>query len=209
MKINRSYRSNIIVAITFVAVMALITSCSLGGLDLQKSYKYEQGVLDPHLKMNTLEYMKSRNQPDGDSLFSIMLQAIQYTGLESKYEADGPFTYFLLTDTSFTDPNNGYLVDKGVQSITELPQDTVKALLLYHIIVGKYTSLDLKQDIPMDVQTLLDGDKGKMTLDRDDQYRIHVNSFSGSQRSVTTATTNLLPTNGVINVLDDYAAYRP
>lgn len=182
-------------------------ACRVGDMELQQNYHYHASVLDPNINMTTWDFMNSRNTAGEDSLFSIMLDAINYAGLKDLYRQDNGYTYFLLTDTSFTDPGQGYFHDHNIQSVEEMPVDSIKNLLLYHIVKGTYTSLDLTTT-PQYVSTQYPADSVKMSLNHDGNFTVIINAFPGSKRQVSVVTSNLRPTNGVIHVLDRYAAYK-
>ena len=120
------------------AILAL-TGCDL---DLQKNYDYEPSVDDPYVKVTAWEYFQ-----DHKDMFSEMIAAIEYIALNNT-------------------AMQTYLLDKfpGETSITDCDKETVKDMLLYHIVDGEYSSYGQLQVEPMFVLTMLKGENGLMTM---------------------------------------------
>lgn len=144
-------------------MLVTLTGCEVFGLDVQEPYDYdsEKGKYDNHINMNAWEFMNSRTD-----IFSEMLSAIKYSGVDTLLYAQPNCTYLLLTNTSLTSATatdrsfwyeNQYMrseddpefvpdaEDPSVNMIVptsweEIPRQTVKDMLMYHIIKG-YTLL--------------------------------------------------------------------
>lgn len=203
-------KANIITAVFWAA--ALLCSCS--GFGLQKDYKYESQPLDPHVDMTAWEYMQSRDD------LSEMVEAVEYTGMADYYsQTDSCLTYLFLNNTAMANFRN---VHAQVDKISYCDVDDVKRLLLYHIVVGKYHSLDRKLPVqPIYVKTLLEGEWGLMTLNVNKSSsnsigspiangNIVANETSSNFRSkrISSVTSNVMPVNGVIHIFNDYSMFR-
>ncbi len=197
---------------TLFAVMAVLASCSK--FRMQTDYHYESAPLDPHVGINAWQYMQSRED------LSEMVEAVQFAGMEDYYtQKSRTITYLFLNNTAILAfRNNHAQVDK----ISYCDKDEVTRLLLYHMIVGEYHSLDQKLPVqPIYVKTLLDGEWGLMTLkvNKSSSNSIGYPIANGNivanekgsnfnSRRSSSVTTNIMPTNGVIHIMNDYAMYR-
>lgn len=198
---------------TAVSVAAALL-CSCSGFGLQKDYKYESQPLDPHVDMTAWEYMQSRDD------LSEMVEAVEYTGMSDYYsQTDSCLTYLFLNNTAIANFRNAHA---QVDKISYCDADDVKRLLLYHIVVGEYHSLDRKLPVqPIYVKTLLDGEWGLMTLKVNKSSsnsigspiangNIVANETSSNFRSkrISSVTSNVMPVNGVIHIFNDYSMFR-
>lgn len=113
-----------------------------------------------------------------DGRFKTLVSALQRTDLVSTLQGQGPFTVFAPTDDAFA------MLDLSGADI-----ETLKNVLLYHVVAGYFTSSNLKsvlrlktvQGLPIDVRV----DNGK----------IYVN---GAQVIISDIKTS----NGIIHVID-------
>lgn len=185
----------------------VLTSCDLS---LQKDYDYESSVADPHVKVTAWEFLQ-----DHKDLFSELIAAIEYTDLKDRYtQTDNKYTFLALNNVAM----QAYILDKfpGEASITDCDKETVKDMLLYHIIDGEYSSYGQLQVEPMFVLTLLKGENGLMTLSvwknpwQAAVGKIIVNQTGSNGKSPQrqAKTSNILPTNGVIHVFENYCKYQ-
>lgn len=194
------------------ALLMMCVSCS--DFRMQTDYKYESSPLDPHIGMNAWEYMQTRED------LSEMVEAVEYTGMVDYYtQSDRTITYLFLNNTAILAfRNNHAQVDK----ISYCDKEEVSRLLLYHMIVGEYHSLNRKLPVePIYVKTLLEGEWGLMTLKVNKSSTNSIGypiangnivanekgSNFNSRRSSSIAS-NIMPTNGVIHVMNDYAMFR-
>lgn len=188
------------------SVLAL-TSCDLS---LQKDYDYESSVADPYVKVTAWEFFQ-----DHKDMFSELIAAIEYTDLKDRYtQTDNKYTFLALNNVAM----QAYILDKfpGETSITDCDKGTVKDLLLYHIIDGEYSSYGQLQVEPMFVLTLLKGENGLMTMSvwknpwQAAVGKIIVNQTGSNGKSPQrqAKTSNILPTNGVIHVFENYCKYQ-
>lgn len=190
----------------FCCALTTITSCDL---DLQEDYDYKSSVADPHVYMAAWDYFQTRKD-----LFSELIEAIEYTGLKDYYtQTDNKYTFLALSNTAME--NYRANVFPGMTSISQCDKETVKKMLLYHIVDGEYSSYGQLQIEPMFVLTMLPGEEGLMTMlvykEPWQQVvgQIVVNQYgsNGHSPSRRAKTSNILPTNGVIHVFDDYCYY--
>ncbi len=197
---------------SLAALMMAIVSCQ--GFKMQTDYKYESQPLDPHVGVDAWEYMQSRED------LSEMVEAVEFTGMQDYYtQQDRYITYLFLDNTAIT---NFKTAHAQVDKISYCDVDEVKRLLLYHMIVGEYHSLNKKLPVePIYVKTLLEGEWGLMTLkvNKSSSNSIGYPIANGNivanekgsnfnSRRSSSVASNIMPTNGVIHIMNDYAMYR-
>lgn len=188
------------------AILAL-TSCELS---LQKDYDYESSVADPYVKVAAWEFFQ-----DHKDQFSELIAAIEYTGLKDYYtQTDNKYTFLALNNVAMRDYRDKEFA--GAASILDCDQAKVRDMLLYHIIDGEYSSYGQLQVEPMFVLTLLKGENGLMTMSvwknpwQAAVGKIIVNQSGSNGKSPQrqAKTSNILPTNGVIHVFENYCKYQ-
>ena len=195
-----------------ITLLMMCTACK--DFRLQTDYKYESSPLDPHIGINAWEFMQTRDD------LTEMVEAVEYTGMVDYYtQADRTITYLFLNNTAMLAfRNNHAQVDK----VSYCDKEEVTRLLLYHMIVGEYHSLNQKLPVePIYVKTLLEGEWGLMTLKVNKSSTNSIGypiangnivanekgSNFNSRRSSSIAS-NIMPTNGVIHIMNDYAMFR-
>ena len=217
--------------ISAIISLFFMTGCQLVGLELQKDFKYDASIRDSKIKMNALEFMKSR--PD---LFSSMIEAVNYTGLSEEYTKPDR-TFLLLTNRALSDetyvPSGSSVMGsyfacnkvlnaaydpkdpaKGPQYLTPdnwnvYPVETVKQFLLYHIVKEVVTFRNAKA-FPTFYESVAYQSVGDTTmvnlyLVNDRNATLRVNGFTGSRKTdLAPRTSGIDCTNGVIHVLDDF-----
>ncbi len=136
--------------------------------------------------------MQTKNIVDvasADPDFSILVAALNKAGLAGTLQGDGPFTVFAPTNAAFA----GLLADLGISSLDDLSAETLKPILLYHVLSGKVLSADLTNGY---VNTLSSGpDQSRISLEVDKQ-NVRLNGSS------SIATADIMASNGVIHVID-------
>jgi transforming growth factor-beta-induced protein len=141
---------------------------------------------------NSTDMVQTKNIVDvasADPNFSILVAALTKAGLAGTLQGDGPFTVFAPTNAAFA----SLLADLGISSLDDLSAETLKPILLYHVLGGKVLSTDLTSGY---VSTLSSGpDQTKISLEVDKQ-NVRLNGSS----SITTA--DIMASNGVIHVID-------
>jgi uncharacterized surface protein with fasciclin (FAS1) repeats len=127
----------------------------------------------------------------GDANLSTLVDALNKAGLVDDLQSAGPFTVFAPTNAAFT----ALLEAEGVADldalIAKLGADTVRDILLYHVVNGKQRAADLT-----------DGEE-LLTL----QGEVITVAVSGSTVTLNgtaeVTTPNIEATNGVIHVIDE------
>lgn len=199
----------------------LVSGCELFGLDYQKPYEfdYEEGIPSNKVNMSTWDFIKSR--PD---LFSLLQEAIEYTGLENEFTQSG-CTYLLPTNTAFNsetaadksyfqvnqltyfDDELGQDVSYAPITMTAYPKEQVKEFLLYHIVKGLYTHSNLPAE-PTWYKTFADADTAQinMYILKDRNPNITFNNFDGHYKSeIKPRTSNLYSSDGsYIHVIESW-----
>jgi uncharacterized surface protein with fasciclin (FAS1) repeats len=191
--------------LTVLVVSYSVVSCTLLGLPLQEEYPYEYTSKDPNIYMTAYQFVEGRQSLD----MAKMYQAINLTGLKEEYEKPDR-TFLILNDNAFA----SYITAKKLGDLANSNIDALRNYLLSNIVKGKFTSLDLTT-VPMDMDILVKNDTLKLFLNRvpvgpstANKYQLHINNFPGTARFITVRTSNILPTNGVIHVVNDYPEYR-
>lgn len=191
----------------FCWTILALTSCELS---LQKDYDYESSVADPYVKVAAWEFFQ-----DHKDQFSELIAAIEYTGLKDYYtQTDNKYTFLALNNVAMRDYRDKEFA--GAASILDCDQAKVRDMLLYHIIDGEYSSYGQLQVEPMFVLTLLKGESGLMTMSvwknpwQAAVGKIIVNQSGSNGKSPQrqAKTSNILPTNGVVHVFEDYCKYQ-
>jgi len=177
-------------------------------LDLQTDYDYEASVADPHVNVTAWEYLEQNSDE-----FSELLSAIEYTGLKDYYtQTEEKYTFLCLNNIGM----QAYLeaVFPGETDITNCDVETVRNMLLYHIVDGEYSSYGQLSAEPMYVLTMLSGEQGLMTMSvwknpwQSAVGKVLINSSNGSSPQRKVKTSNIMPTNGVIHILENYCYYK-
>ena len=200
------------IMILALSALTLLSACN--NFKMQTDYHYEGAPLDPHVKMNAWEYINSRED------LSEMVEAIEYTGMQDYYtQTDRTITYLLLNNDAFM---NFRTAHAQVDKIYYCDRDEVPRLLLYHMVVGEYHSMDQKLPVePIYVKTLLEGEWGLMTLkvNKSSSNSIGFPISNGNivanekgsnfnSKRISSVASNVMPTNGIIHIFNDYSMYR-
>jgi uncharacterized surface protein with fasciclin (FAS1) repeats len=180
------------------------------GLDLQKNYDYEASVDDPHVYVTAWEFFN--NNPD---TFSELVEAIDYTGLTEYYtQTKEKYTFLALNNTGMQAYRES--VFPGTKSIRECDKETVKNMLLYHIVDGEYSSYGQLPDEAIFVMTMLPGENGLMTMcvwknpwqAAVGKILVNETGSNGNSPQRKAKTSNIMPTNGVIHIFENYCYYK-
>lgn len=131
-----------------------LASCELFGLDFSESADYDaKDSNNEQIQMTALEFIKSR--PD---IFSSMLKAIEYAGIEDLYTEKGN-TFILLTDDALINWESnkdcywsrekvlmeGKLVRAGAWE--QYDKTKIAEMLKYHIVKGEYSYDNLALEV--------------------------------------------------------------
>ncbi|MCF2873750.1 MULTISPECIES: fasciclin domain-containing protein [unclassified Tenacibaculum] len=122
---------------------------------------------------------------------SSLVAALQRADLVSALQADGPFTVFAPNNKAFQDlldSNNSW------NSLNDIPLETLKTVLLYHVLSGKVMKNDLSDTY---VNTLATGPN-----DEPLSLQVEVTGaveFNGDSKPIA---TDISATNGVVHIID-------
>jgi transforming growth factor-beta-induced protein len=124
-----------------------------------------------------------------DPNFSTLVAALTKADLVSALQGAGPFTVFAPTNAAFT----SLFADLGVTGLDDLSSESLKPILLYHVLGVKVLSSGLTDGY---VNTLSSGpDQTKISLEVNKQ-----NVKLNGSASITTA--DIPASNGVIHIID-------
>lgn len=119
---------------------------------------------------------------DNAGVFSVLLTAATEAGLAETLSSDGPFTVFAPTDDAFAKLPEG-TIDSLLADV-----DTLKNILLYHVVSGKVMAEDV---VNLSEATTLNGQK--VMIDTMDGVKVN---------EATVTATDIMAENGVIHVID-------
>ena len=120
--------------------------------------------------------------------FSILVAAVQKAGLVETLATGGPFTVFAPTNDAFV----SLLGELGATSLDDIDAQTLKNVLLYHVVSGRVFSSDLKSG-PV---TSLNGNFSV------NLSTLKITDARNRQAGLVTSLLNIQATNGVIHVID-------
>lgn len=204
---NIRSKATAICGLLFVAVA--FASCDLS---LQKDHDYQPETLDPHVYMTAWEYLETRTD-----IFSSLITALEYTGLDTYYkQTDKKYTFLALDNTGM----KTYMQNTapGVTEVTDLNKEELTKMLKYHIVEGEYSSYGQLPVEPIFVITLLSGEEGGLMtiLVRKNPWQadagkviINDTGTNGTSPMRPAKSSNILPLNGVIHVFENYCYYKP
>ncbi len=119
MNINKLIHNPVMILFIVIGTGIFTTGCdNFFGLDRYESYDYVHGSIDPHVNQTAMEFIETRQD---SGFFEIMKDAIEYTDMRNAYEANNDYTYILIKDVGFRNPdlkakkkkkNSGYLKDQ-------------------------------------------------------------------------------------------------
>jgi len=133
---------------------------------------------------NIVQVAKSDNQ------FSILAAAIEKAGLTSTLESAGPFTVFAPTNDAF----NALFSQLGVSGINDLSAETLKPILLNHVLAGSVKSSAITTGYFATANTYGPGQQA---------VKVYVKKESGVMVDGSNVTTaDVMASNGVIHVID-------
>lgn len=218
--------------LAFAGLLLVMSSCNLAGLKMQEGVDYHPYVLDPHINKTAWQYIKDRsyNYAGKDTIFKLLRQGIEYSGIDTNEYIKNNRTFILMHNdaifrttvvnkvtTITTDCFWGkYLVNgKPGTKWSDYPKDMVKNYLLYLIVPQAYSFNNLTPDNvtattlePLNYDPLNPNSIMTLRINDDSNFSIRLNDFSTSVGYVTVRTSNILPTNGAIQVIDRVLFYQ-
>lgn len=120
--------------------------------------------------------------------FSILVAAVQKAKLVETLSTGGPFTVFAPTNAAFA----ALLTELKVSSLDALSEETVKNVLLYHVVSGRVFSTDLQSG---PVNTL----NGTFNVNLSN---LKITDANLREAGLVPSLLNIQATNGVIHVID-------
>ena len=129
----------------------------------------------------------------GNTNLSILVDALVRTDLDQTLDQSGSFTVFAPTNDAFTT----FLSANGFSSLDDVPEATLKEILLNHVLSGSFTSSSLTTGY---VKTL-----GKGSASSTNTLSMFVDTSSGVKLNgvANVTSANITASNGVIHVVDN------
>lgn len=198
-----------------LAILVIVFTCSSCNLDLQKNHDYNPETLDPHVDMTAWEYLHTRTD-----IFSSLIEALEFTGLDGYYrQNDQLYTFLALTNAAMkTYMNNAAPGITALEDLSEAQRSHLVNTLKYHIVDGEYSSYGQLPVEPIFVITLLSGKEGGLMtmLVRKNPWQadagkiiINDTGSNGNSPMRSAVSSNIMPTNGVVHVFNNYCYYTP
>lgn len=193
-------------------LVALCSSCEIGGLEFQDDASYDYHVLDPQTGMSAWEFL---NLPRKDTVFELMQEGIAYAGLEEEYKKTNRTFLFLQNSAILRFNPNGTVSTSSYFGYNELengepamkwedyPVEEVRQFLLYHIIEGVYTFGENLGPENVEVTTA-SGEKAYIRIGNERNSPLRINDFPFAIRPTTGYSTNIQTTNGVVHVINGF-----
>ena len=144
--------------------------------------------------------------------FSILTEALVKADLVTALQGDGPFTVLAPTNSAF----NMLFNDLGVDGIQDIPAETLKPILLYHVIAAEAQSTELTTGYYESLNTFsADNQAVKLYIETDNQKALSrgADAQTGEIKAkraqsvminggTYVTTPDIQATNGVIHVID-------
>ena len=125
-----------------------------------------------------------------DSNLSILVEALDEADLVTTLKGNGPFTVFAPTDSAF----QAFLADNNFSSLDDIPEETLKQVLLNHVVSSNVKAADLETAYYSSSSTA--GVDGK-------NLSLYVNTMDGvTINGSSVATADIEASNGTIHVVD-------
>lgn len=121
--------------------------------------------------------------------FSTLVAALQKADLADVLSGSGSFTVFAPTNAAFTQ----LFADLGVSGLGDLSAETLKPILLYHVVNSKVLSTQLQDGY---VSTLSEGPQQNKVSLQVSKQEVKLNG------TVSITSVDILASNGVIHVID-------
>lgn len=200
-------------------LLCFMTSCDL---PVQPEFEFESeiGELVTFEDQTVLEWMRSDASigANDNANFDIMVSAIEATGLEDEYNDPNDRRTFLMLNNEAFNANGEIFAVLGVDAIDSLDTDgleRLRTILRYHI-VDDYVDQG-GEALPVLLvhyffQTLIPGEEGIISFNRDERFRMNVNradGLPGNARGTQVRQHNYVFSNGVGHHIRDYVRNRP
>lgn len=208
-------------------IALILSGCSLFGLKVQQDYHHAPHTIDPHLNKTAWDFLKQRSiQNNPDTLFKLMYDGIIYSGIDTNEYVKSNRTFILLQNNAIrrmnktvpypdcffgaNTPANGKPANDKT-TWKDYPKAVVKNYLEYLLLEGEYTHTQTLTSVNIAVETALP--KGTFSNNPQSIMNMRIVNSSTSNTidyplllndSTYVVTSDLLPTNGVIQVVDRY-----
>ncbi len=122
--------------------------------------------------------------------FSILVDALSKAGLvDAVADKSAELTVFAPTNDAFV----ALLGDLGLNSLDDVPLETLKSILLYHVVSGKAMSTDLSNGY---VPTLATSNENNLSM------YVNVDNGVSLNKNAKVTTADIEADNGIIHVVD-------
>lgn len=153
-----------------------------------------------------MQSMNIAETASSDSRFTILTEALTKAGLVDALQGTGPFTVFAPTNDAF----NALFADLGVSGIADLSAETLKPILLNHVINGKVMAADVTTGYAATLNN---------TAPNQTNVMVYINTSNGVMVDGSKViVTDVEASNGVIHAIDkvilpasvvNHAIYNP
>ncbi len=173
-----------------MSILVLLFSC-----EIQENFDYEHAPDNSKLNMSALAYIK------GNESLSMFAEAVERTQFASFYEGATPATFIVPNNQAFT----AYLKENGYATIDAIPLPILKNILRYHIVKSVVNFNDPAL-APSNRPIAYTTENGQI------MYLSHTSTYvglinEGTNRQWQIRTSNLVPDNGVIHVVNFVVFY--
>jgi transforming growth factor-beta-induced protein len=182
---------------------------ALAGLIMFTSCKKDDDVMPEPMPVESKSIVEIATTTDD---FSILTEALVKADLVSALQADGPFTVFAPTNSAF----NMLFNELGVSGIDDLPAETLKPILLYHVVAAEAQSTEIATGYYESLNTFsADNQAVKLYIETDNQKALSrgADAQTGEIKAkraqsvminggTSVTTPDIMATNGIIHIID-------
>lgn len=183
-------------SITAIVLVIACASCAT------ESFTYEQAINDDgHYGGTAWDYISKA--PTSDSL-ALIKDAIILAGMQNDYSTTEKRTFLVPKNKAF----RAYMKAGGYASFSAMPLFKLQSLLKYHIAKGIYNTQDvqfLTNNKPIRYET--EEGINPLFFSHNSSFQTLINE--GTKKTYTVYTSNIQPTNGIINITTDVIVYIP
>ena len=165
---------NYLLLIALISGTALFTACE----------KDEDPGMETPMEDPTIADIASEN-----ANFSILLEALVSTDLAAAFAGDGDFTVFAPDNNAF----NALFAELGVSGIQDIPAETLKPILLYHV---------LGESVPSNM--ISEGYYASMSPAQGRYISMYIGTGNGVSinGAASVSSADIMASNGVIHAID-------
>ena len=192
----------------FLAMIFVFASCEkesvsedISSFDAsaKASEKANPSVASQQGEATIAEIVEASSMAD-EPQFTLLLAALEYTGLTSTFAGEDNYTVFAPTDDAFLE-----LLGGDAANLYTLPESAVQNILLYHVTDGRrFTNSVVPRNNQKEIETL-QGSSFYVFVDDADPESPTVEIDTNDEDMESNATiigTDIPATNGVIHVID-------